>query len=464
MLAVARVTTLPFAADAVAQYLARVATVARMTPDWAVAHPDGYDVGGPLLSWDSAAARGTPGDPRPVLAHMVLSGWTTNSRVEVSLAPAPGAAPATTLCTRVEFEVRPEARVRRIGGPLHDVAAASVARLLDAQHTRVVGDLASLAPLALSPPRTIAITGSSGLIGRALAELLRAGGHRVVRIVRPASLAGASPKPDEVLWQPPEAGSPGSIDARGLEGLDAVVHLAGEGIASGRWTRRKRERIRASRVEGTRLLARTLAALERRPSVLVMASGIGYYGDRAAEELTESSSLGSGFLAEVARDWEAAADAARSANIRVVALRIGQVLSLRGGALPVLVRPFRLGLGPIFASGEQYWSWITLDDVLAVINRSIASSDLSGPINTTAPVPVTMAEFAGTLARLLERPLFARVPAWTLKAGLGDMAEAVLTSTRAVPDRLRTLGFTFRHPRIEGALRWELGTPAPARS
>jgi len=474
MLVVERSTFIPFAHDVVAQALARAVFARRLTPDWARVHPDGYDLGGIILSWQTPPNTASPITPATnILTAMQFSGWINNASVECDIytntsTPTPSATPvpnqsSCTLTTRIRFDISPEARVKRLGGSLADVASESLANLIDFQHQRLIGDLTRLAPLAALALRTnrplrIAISGASGLIGRALFELLAVGGHDVIRLVRTHTVA-----PDEAFWQLPIADSAGSIDSKKLEGLDALVHLAGESIASGRWTRRKRERIRASRVEGTRLIARALAALDVRPSCMVMASGIHYYGDRGSEELTEASSLGSGFLAEVSREWEAAADPARAANIRVAALRIGQVLSMRGGALPIFERPFRLGLGPVFASGSQYWSWITLDDVLSVITLAIATPDIQGPINTTAPVPATMGEFAQTLARILERPLFAKVPAWALRTLLGDMSEAVLTSTRAVPDRLRASTMSFQFPRIEAALRWELGKPLRER-
>jgi len=477
MALVERTTTLATPASNAQAYLSRPAASRRLTPDWARPHPDGFDLGGVVMNWSIAAAHAptTPTTP----ATLTLSGWIGDAQCQTSIEPvmgggvgggaSAGGTPNHARCllrTRMRFEVRPEARVKRITGSLEEVATAQVETLIDFQHRRVATDLERLARLAQSRtledrwPLSIAITGASGLIGRALADLLEAGGHRVIRLVRRSTT-----NQDEVFWQPPVGGGgagggsrgAGSIDAAKLEGLDAVVHLAGEPVANGRWTRRKRERIRESRIDATRFLCRALVGLEHRPRVMITASGIHYYGDRGGEELTESSSLGSGFLAEVSRDWEAAADAAKAAGVRVAALRIGQVLSMRGGALPALERPFRLGLGPIFGGGTQYWSWITLDDVLGVICLAIASNEISGPINTTAPVPVTMEEFAQTLARIEERPLFAKLPSWALRTTLGEMSEAVLTSTRAVPDRLRHTNFAFAHPRLEEALRWELG-------
>ncbi len=470
MALVERTTTLAATASTAQAYLSRPASMRRLTPDWAKPHRDGVDLGGVVMSWSgNAGALTGPGvTPSASFASSVsLSGWISDAHCETTVEPAGGATnhAQCTLRTRIRFEVRPEARVKRMGSPLEEVATAQVAALVEFQHRRMATDLERLARLAQSRtlderwPLSIAITGASGLIGRALTDLLQAGGHRVLRVVRTGTHAA-----DEVFWQPPVASaggkggsSAGVIESAKLEGLDAVVHLAGEPVANGRWTRRKRERIRESRIDATRFLCRTLVGLEHRPRALITASGIHYYGDRGGEELTESSSLGSGFLAEISRDWEAAADAAKTEGVRVAALRIGQVLSMRGGVLPIFERPFRLGLGPIFGDGGQYWSWITLDDTLGIICLAIANGEISGPINTTAPVPVTMAEFAQTLAKIQERPLFAKLPAWALRTTLGEMSEAVLTSIRAVPDRLRHTSFTFAHPRLEEALRWELG-------
>lgn len=490
MALVERTTTLAATASTAQAYLSRPASMRRLTPDWAKPHPDGFDLGGVVMSWSGSSSSGSSS------SNLAFSGWIGDAHGEVAIEPAPagiadGPHASCTLRTRIRFEIRPEARVRRLTASLEEVATAQVAALIDFQHRRMASDLERLARLAQSRtlddrwPLSIAITGATGLIGRALADLLEAGGHRVLRLVRKAPQGR-----DEVFWQPPVsaaasgggdgtrggagggggggaesmsgtaakgASSAGVIEAAKLESLDAVVHLAGEPVANARWTRRKRERIRESRIDATRFLCRALVGLEHRPRALITASGIHYYGDRGSEELTESSSLGSGFLAEISRDWEAAADTAKAAGVRVAALRIGQVLSMRGGVLPIFERPFRLGLGPIFGEGSQYWSWITLDDTLGIICLAIANAEMSGPINTTAPVPVTMAEFAQTLAKIEERPLFARLPAWALRTTLGEMSEAVLTSIRAVPDRLRHTNFAFAHPRLEEALRWELG-------
>jgi uncharacterized protein (TIGR01777 family) len=307
---------------------------------------------------------------------------------------------------------------------------------------------------ASTPTMRIAITGSSGLIGAALVERLTAEGHFPLRLVR-----RKAELPGEVFWQPGPGPRGGQVEEKGLEGIDAAVHLAGEPVFDGRWTEAKKQLIVSSRVEGTRLLAQTLASLERRPRVLIAASGIHFYGDRGDQELTEDASLGSGFLAEVCRDWEAAAEPARQAGIRVVHLRIGMVLSMRGGALKSMLPVFRLGLGCVIGRGTQWWSWVRLTDVLGSIMHAVAREDVRGPMNVVAPVPVRAAEFSATLARVCDRPLLARVPMWALRAVLGERAETLGLSTRGLPERLRRSGYRFTHPGLEGALRAELGQP-----
>ena len=294
------------------------------------------------------------------------------------------------------------------------------------------------------------VSGSSGLIGTALVPALRAAGHDVGRLVRGA----AARSPGDVGWSPAE----GVIAAAGLEGVDGVVHLSGEPIFPGwgrRWTAAKRVRIRHSRVDTTALLARTLAGLSRRPRVLVLITGSGFYGDRADEELTEQSAGGSGFLAEVSRDWEAAALPAAAAGVRVVSLRTGLVLDRRGGLLGPLMLPFRLGLGGPIGRGRRYWSWITIDDLIAVFRFALESSALSGPVNTASPNPVTNGEFTRSLGRVLRRPAIIPVPPFVLRLLFGrDAANAaMLTSARLVPTRLLAAGFRFRFPDLDGALR-----------
>lgn len=290
----------------------------------------------------------------------------------------------------------------------------------------------------------ILITGSTGLIGSKLIPLLSGKGHTVTRLTRTRS--GESP--NTAFWDPER----GEIEAGKLEGHDAVLHLAGENIA-GRWTRKKKGRIEDSRVKGTMLLSRTLAGLDSMPGVIVAASGIGYYGDRGNQVLTEDSGPGEGFLARLSIKWEDALSPARDAGIRVVNMRLGIVLTPEGGALGKMLPTFRLGLGGRMGSGEQYWSWVAIDDVLSAIYHSIASDSLRGPVNFTAPNPVTNREFTEALGDALGRPAFLHVPGFALRLLLGEMAdETMLTSTRAVPSRLLGSGFEFRYADLGRAL------------
>ncbi|MBZ0158595.1 MAG: TIGR01777 family oxidoreductase [bacterium] len=296
----------------------------------------------------------------------------------------------------------------------------------------------------------VLITGSTGFVGSALVPFLATGGHRVTRLVRATPEHGIA----EVQWDP-EAGI---IDTARLEGLDAVVHLAGENIAAGRWTAEKKVKIRDSRVGGTRLLCDSLAGLKQPPKVLVCASAIGYYGDRGDEVLTEESTLGSGFLAEVCREWEAAAKSAVQKGIRVVHLRFGMVASATGGALAKLLPPFKMGLGGVLGTGNQYISWIALDDLLGVIAHALTTEALQGPVNAVTPNPVTNQEFTRTLGRILGRFTLFPIPATAAHLAFGEMAdEVLLASQRVQPTRLLATGYRFRYPDLEGALRHSLG-------
>ena len=295
----------------------------------------------------------------------------------------------------------------------------------------------------------IAVTGSSGLVGSALVPHLAAGGHEVVRLVRSRTV-----RPGEIAWDPER----GTIDSASLEGLGAVVHLAGESIADGRWTEAKKNRIRHSRVGSTRLLAATIAGLSRPPQVLVCASAVGYYGDRGDEPLREDSSPGADFLAGVCRAWEGAAEAAARKGVRVVHLRFGVILSPAGGALAKMLPPYRLGAGGPIGTGRQYVSWIALDDVLGAIDHALAAGTLRGPINTVSPHPVTNRDFSRVFGRVLHRPAILPMPAFAARLVFGEMADALLLSSQRVkPARLLASGYRFLHPDLEPALRHLLG-------
>jgi hypothetical protein len=295
----------------------------------------------------------------------------------------------------------------------------------------------------------VAVSGSSGMIGSALVPFLTSQGHQVFRLVRSSPRAADA----AIRWDP----AAGTIDAAALEGIDGIVHLAGENIV-GRWSPRKKAAIRDSRVRSTQLLAETAARRTRPPSVLVCASAIGYYGDRGDELLHEASTPGRGFLADVCQAWEAAAAPAAAAGIRTVHLRIGVVLARQGGALAKMLLPFQLGLGGMMGHGRQHWSWVAIDDILGVVQHALVTGTLRGPVNTVAPNPVTNREFTRILGDVLHRPTICPVPAFAVQALLGEMADAVLlASARVEPRRLLESGYVFRHPHLDGALRHVLG-------
>jgi uncharacterized protein (TIGR01777 family) len=301
--------------------------------------------------------------------------------------------------------------------------------------------------------QTIALSGSTGLIGRRLADRFREQGHTVRPLVRgtPDRAAG------EIEWN----AAAGRVDAQALSEVDHVVHLAGENIASGRWNDKQKRAIRDSRVVGTTLLVQALTNCDNKPRSLVCASAVGYYGDRGDEPLTEASAPGKGFLSDVSVEWEEATGPAATAGIRVVNARIGVVLSPDGGALEKMLTPFKAGAGGKLGNGQQYISWISLTDVVAALAWLTTEADLSGPVNLTAPQPVTNAELTETLGHVLGRPTFMSVPATMVKLMFGDMGrDLLLASTRVLPERLEKAGFPFNHPTLEEALRAELDRPA----
>jgi uncharacterized protein len=296
----------------------------------------------------------------------------------------------------------------------------------------------------------IIVTGASGLIGSTLVPSLVKQGHQVTVLVRREAQHKPQAEVTEVVWQP----AAGELDATRLVGHDAAVHLAGEAIASGRWTEGKKRRIIESRVQSTRLLAETLTRLPAHPRAFLCASAIGYYGDRGSELLTEESAPGVDFLSRVCREWETACEPARAAGIRTVNLRFGVVLSAKGGALAQMLMPFKLGLGGRVGTGWQYMSWLTLDDAVGAIEHALMDESLAGPVNVVAPQPVTNNVFTKTIGRVLGRPTFLPVPTFALRLALGEMAdELLLASTRVEPARLKATGYQFKYPQLEPALR-----------
>lgn len=296
----------------------------------------------------------------------------------------------------------------------------------------------------------ILISGSHGLVGSALITSLTADGHDVVRLVRREPRSGAP----EVKWRP----DTGLIDKDQLEGLDAVVHLAGENIAEGRWTSEKKRAILESRVKGTALLSQTLATLKQPPAVFVSASAIGYYGDRGDQLLNENSAPGNDFLAHVCQEWERATGPAVEKGIRTVLTRFGIILDENGGALEKMLTPFRMGIGGRIGSGKQWMSWIALDDVIRALRFVMDDRSISAPVNVVAPNPVRNAEFTKTLGRVLSRPTFFPVPAFAVRLAFGEMADALLLASQKVePSVLASRGFEFKWTTLEPVLKYLLG-------
>lgn len=293
------------------------------------------------------------------------------------------------------------------------------------------------APISLATLK-VAVSGANGLVGTALRSELTAAGATAYRLVRGSPMDAAT----EFQWSPEQ----GLTQPGRLDGVDAVVHLAGESIADGRWTDAKKQRIRDSRVLGTAALCRSLAAMPRPPKTFVCASAIGYYGDRGNEELTETSAPGQGFLPEVCVAWEQACEPARAAGIRVVNVRIGVILSRHGGALTKMLLPFKMGVGGKIGSGRQYMSWVSLDDVVGAITHALMHPEVSGPVNAVSPQPVTNAEFTRALGAALHRPTIFPMPAFAARLALGQMADdLLLASTRVLPQRLEQTGYRFRY-------------------
>jgi uncharacterized protein (TIGR01777 family) len=289
----------------------------------------------------------------------------------------------------------------------------------------------------------ILVTGASGLIGTAVARALKLSGNTVLSLSR-------TPETDGFKWNPAR----GKIELPNNVNIDTVIHLAGENIARARWSKKQKEAILQSRSKGTRLLVKKIIRLKPPPKTLLSASGIGIYGDRRDTLLDEDDRLGEGFLVDVAREWESATKPASEAGMRVANLRMGVVMSKSGGVLKRLLPMFKCGLGAILGSGDQYMSWVTIDDVVRAIEYILTNEDIKGPVNMVAPNPVSNREFTKTLGVVLHRPAILKVPSWAIQAVYGEMGkELLLTSTRALPRRLLSSGFEFRFPYLEHGLR-----------
>lgn len=441
-------------AAAVFRWHARPGAFERLTPPWesvrVIERQGGIEDGARLVL---RLGRG-PFGPRWVAEHrdyvegeqfrdVQIAGpfarWTHTHRVE------PDGDAACWLEDRIEYALPFGALGAALAGGF---TRRKLARMFRYRHAVTAADVAAHARAQGVGAMKILVTGANGLVGGSLVPFLTTGGHEVVRLGRGRKRAGSA------SWDPEK----GVIDRAALEGLDAVVHLAGENISTGRWTPAKKARIHDSRVHGTRLLCEALAGLERPPKVLVAASAIGFYGDRGRDLVDEDSAPGSGFLADVCKEWEAATAPAAAAGIRVVNLRIGVVLSTAGGALASLLTPFKLGAGGPVGDGHQYMSWIAIDDLVDAIHFALTTPALSGPVNAVAPTPVTNGEFARTLATVLSRPAIVPFPAFAVRLLFGEMGEELLlSSTRVEPHRLQAAGFRYRLPTLESALRHLLG-------
>lgn len=375
--------------------------------------------------------------------------WEHTHRFE----PLDGDEHASVLHDHIEYAVP-------LGGLGRFVAGGSVRSQVEHQfayrHRITRQDLAMHHAYAEHPRLTVALSGAGGLVGSNLRAMLTAGGHTVVPMVRRRAEATEG----AIYWNHRK----GEIDAEALEGVDAVVHLAGENIFAPRWTTEKKMRIYASRERGTRLIAEALAGLDDPPAVMVSASAVGYYGDRGRETLTEESAPGDdGFLSAVCQDWEHATTPAADAGIRVVNTRFGIVLSPAGGALELMRPAFLSGLGGTVGDKDLYMSWVALDDVLAALHHALMNDSLEGPANVTAPNPATMQDFTDTLARVMRRPSLFHVPEPVVSTAMGEAAdELLLASARVLPKRLQRDGYDFLYPKLEDALRHQLGrTMAP---
>ncbi|PTL79374.1 TIGR01777 family oxidoreductase [Vitiosangium sp. GDMCC 1.1324] len=446
---------MPVDAEEVFAWHAREGAFQRLTPPWEPVevvehHGDGIREGsrvvmrmrvGPVsLQWVARHTRYSPGSLfQDVQESGPFARWVHTHRMWDE--PSGG----SVLEDDVEYALPVGALGRVVGG---GYARHRLERMFAYRHSVTREDLRRHAAFAGQRQLTVAVSGASGLVGSALVPFLTTGGHRVRRLVRGRPGAG------DIAWAPGQ----GEMDVVALEGVDAVVHLAGAPIAEGRWTPERKALIRRSRVEGTRVLSESLARLARPPRVLVSASAMGFYGSRGDEVLTESSASGEGFLADVTREWEAATAPAEQAGIRVVHLRLGVVLSARGGALVKMLPAFEAGAGGRIGDGQQWMSWVSLEDVIGLVHFALFTEALRGPVNAVAPNPVRQEDFARTLGQVLSRPALVPLPAPAVRTLFGEMGEeTLLLSSRIRPEVAERAGFSFLHPSLEQALRFTLG-------
>lgn len=455
-------TEVPMSADAVYAWHTRPGAMERLVPHWEelkVLAREGvfgsgsvtFEVGlGPLRQQWRAEYRDTiPGRQFvDVQTEGPFSQWSHTHLFE------PAGDGRCKVIDRIDYELP--------FGPAGELAAGAIEhriqRAFRFRHDTLRDDLSSMQQHASSGPRTILISGATGLIGRTLIPMLTAMGFRVKRLVRNEPRSA-----EDIRWDPAR----GQLDASALDGIDAAIHLSGESIASGRWTTDRKREILDSRVKGTTLLSETLARMARPPKVLISASAIGIYGDRGDELLTEQSPLRTGpdsyFVEQVGHVWEASTEPAERAGIRVARSRFGLILTPAGGALAAMLPAFQAGVGGRMGNGEQWMSWISIDDVLGALHHILLTENLRGPVNLTGPTPVRNKEFAETLAHVLHRPSLLPAPAAALRLAMGEMAdELLLASAQVIPHRLRESGYQFRHPGLEQALRHVLGRAKPA--
>ena len=450
---------LPVSAEELFAWHAREGAFERLMPPWESAqveerHGEGIREGarlvlrmhlGPVpVRWVAQHTRYVPGSLfQDVQVEGPFAKWVHTHRMWNDASAA-----GSVLEDEVEYALPVGALGRLAGG---GYARQRLERMFAYRHALTRNDVSRHAAFAGQKPLTVAISGASGLVGSALVPFLTTGGHRVRRLVR------GKPEAGDIAWAPGR----GEMDLPALEGVDAVVHLAGAPIADGRSTGERKELIRRSRTEGTRVLCEALSRLARPPKVLVSGSAIGFYGSRGDEVLTEASAPGSGFLADVTREWEAATAPAEKAGIRVVHLRTGVVLSARGGALAKMLPAFLAGGGGRIGDGQQWMPWVSIEDLVGLIHFALFTPSLRGPVNAVAPHSVRQEDFARTLGQVLSRPALVPLPAAAVRTLFGEMGDAtLLASTHIRPEAAERQGFTFLHPSLEQTLRFTLGKTA----